>query len=251
MSFWPVVKRVIKDADIVVEVLDARVPNESLNEEIERFVRKEEKVLVRAFTKIDLVSRERIIELRKKFPDCYLVSGVKNIGISKLKTGLLIIGKSLGKTEPIVGIVGYPNMGKSAIINALCKRGKTKVSRMAGTTKNIQWVKAGSLRILDSPGVVPMDDKEIRLGVIGSKNPEKLKNPERAVFEIIKLFMNNGKKHRLEEYYGIEIGYHENVDVILEKIAIAKKLLRKGGIIDEHRAIFMFLKDWQAGNLRF
>lgn len=249
MGFWPVVKKVIKDSDIVVEVLDSRMPELSRNLEIERMIDYHGKRLVRVFTKIDIISEERLSDLKKRFRGDYFVSGVKNKGLSKLKTGLIILAKKLGVEEPKIGFVGYPNAGKSAIINALAKRSRAKVSSVAGTTKGIQWIKAGKLLILDSPGVVPIEDSELKLGLLGSKNPEKLKNLDKVVFALIAELMKD--PNSLKVNYDVE--YQEGMDEydVLIEIGRSMNYLLKGNKVDENRAARKILKDWQSGKLRF
>ncbi len=246
MGYWPVVKRVVKDSDIVLEIIDARFPELSANKTLERMTSFYRKKLVKVFNKIDIVSDEYLEELRAKYKNEFFVSGAKNIGMRGLMVGLLIMAKRMKIENPKIGVVGYPNVGKSAIINALAKSDKARVSERAGTTKGIQWIKAGSLLILDSPGVVPFEDYESKLGIMGAKNPEKLKNVERTALEIINMFVNNGREV-LERIYGINLDDNEN---ILELIGKKKGFLYKGGIVDERRAALLVLKDWNKGKLR-
>ncbi len=247
MGYWPVVKRVVKDSDILLLIADARLPELSVNKELEEMISKYRKKEVLVFTKRDLVSEKYLNFAMEKYKGALFVSGTQNIGIAKLKEHLMIMAKRMGIKEPKIGIVGYPNVGKSAIINALAKRASAKVTAKAGTTKGIQWIRAGGLMILDSPGVVPFDDKEAVLGVLGAKNPEKLRNAERVGLEIIKMFFNYDKKV-LEDLYGIEIMDSDNA---LEEIGKKKGLLLKGGVVDVQRAAMQVLRDWQKGRLKF
>ena len=249
MGYWPVVKKVVKDSDIILLIGDARLPEISQNKELEEMVSKYGKKLVLAFTKIDLVSEKYLDFIKEKYKDkeALFVSGTQNIGIAKLKEVLIITGKRMGIKEPKIGVVGYPNVGKSAVINALAKRASAKVASYAGTTRGIQWIRAGSLLVLDSPGVVPFEDNEAILGVLGAKNPEKLRNVEKVGLEIVKMFFNYDKRI-LEELYEIKI---EDPDNALEEIGRKKGLLLKGGIADEKRAAMQILRDWQKGRLRF
>lgn len=249
MGFWPIVRKVVNESDVVLEIMDARMPKISRNEEVEKLVKFHKKILIKVYTKIDLVSKDYLDFLRGKEKDSIFVSGAKNIGMKKLKEKILIFSKRLGISEPIVGIVGYPNVGKSAIINALAKRARAKVSNRAGTTRGIQWVNAGSLRILDSPGVVPWSDDEVILGIMGAKNPERLKDPEAVVIKIIKFFLDYGKKN-LEEFYKVDIeGKIDEYDILLE-IGRARGFLLKGNRVDENRTIFQIIRDWRDGKLR-
>jgi len=249
MSFWPVVKYVVKNSDVVLLIMDARMPELSENAELERIIDYNAKKMVRVFNKIDLISKENLNDLRKQFPDAYFVAGVKNIGISELRTGLQIMQSRAKIKDMKVGIVGYPNVGKSAVINALARRARARVARHAGTTKGIQFVRVSTFMILDSPGVVPFEDDELKLGVLGAKNPEKLKNPYAAAIELIRTFLERDRKS-LEQNYNIKIPEGMDADFVLEMIARKKGFLRKGGLIDEQRAVYTLLRDWQAGKLK-
>ncbi len=247
MSFWPLVKKVIREADIVLVILDARMPELSMNKELEKMIRKYSKAFVYVFNKCDLITKDAFFDLKRKYPEGFFVSGIKSLGISNLKKNLLIMAKKLGIKEPQIGVVGYPNIGKSAIINALAHSAKAKVSNMAGTTRNIQWIKAGGLRILDSPGVIPMEDRESKLGLLSAKNPEKLKNPERVALEIIDNFIKRNK-NALEEFYKTKVS-DDPYDAIIE-IGKKRGLLVRGGRVDENRTYRQIIQDWNKGRLK-
>ncbi len=248
MGFWPVTKRVVKDADIILLILDVRMPELSRNKELERIVNFHDKKLIYVFNKIDIVSSRYLQFIKSKYPEAFFVSGTKNIGINNLKEQLLILAKRMKIKNPKIGIVGYPNVGKSAIINALAKRARAKVGTRAGTTKGIQWIRAGSLFILDSPGVVPYEDRELMLGILGAKNIERIQNVERVAFEIIKMLVEYNKTI-LESYYGFLIE-DKDYGQVLEEIGRKKGFLLRGGVIDERRAALLVIKDWHEGKLR-
>ncbi len=250
MSFWPVVKKVMKDSDIVLYMLDVRMPNKFLNETIERMAEYYHKQLVYVINKTDLASEEHLKELKSEFIDAYFVSAVSGAGIKELKRDLVKKADEWEKEELFVGVVGYPNVGKSAIINSLIGRSSARVARFAGTTKGIQWIKSGKLMIVDSPGVIQETDSEVKIGLMGAKNPEKLKDPERVAGILIKDLLEMGSKKAIEEIYGIEIGEKETREEILEKIGMAKKFLLKGGIVDMNRTSLTLLRDWQSGKIR-
>jgi ribosome biogenesis GTPase A len=112
----------------------------------------------------------------------------------------------------------------------------------------LQWVKAGSLRILDSPGVIPFEDSEMKLGILGAKNPEKLKKPQKVALAVLKLLVE-ANKETLENYYNIKIeDSDEEYDVFLA-IGEKRNFLLKKGEIDENRTTFQILRDWQSGKI--
>ena len=248
MGFWFVVEQVIREAHIVLFILDARMPELSHNKALEEIVTKHGKHLIRVFTKIDLMTPQRLEILRTEHPDAFFVSGTRNIGLKQLKIKLFILGKRLGKDSPKIGVIGYPNVGKSAIINALAHRARAAVSPKAGTTRGIQFVRAGSLRILDSPGVIPFEDKETKLGMLAAKNVEKIKDPERVAIEIIKLFLEK-ERGALEKHYHITITTDEPIEII-GQIGKKRGFLKKGGNVDELKSAMTLVRDWQTGKLK-
>ncbi len=249
MSFWPVVKYVIKNSDVVLEILDARIPELSKNSTLEKMCRTHGKHLIRVFTKIDLISESNLASIKELNKDAFFVSGTRNIGLKKLKTHLLIYAKRNNIENLRVGVTGYPNMGKSAMINALAHRERAKVSPVAGTTRGVQFIRAGNLYILDSPGVIPVRDKDTTLGMMGAKNPEKVKNLHRVVFALIRNFLEKNKSS-LEKNYNIKIEPNDDEYAILIKIGQKRGFLKKGGEMDENRTMLSIIREWQKGKLR-
>jgi ribosome biogenesis GTPase A len=251
-DYWRVIDTVVRKADIILLVIDARMPEMTRNTKLEEIITSRGRKLIYVFNKIDLVKPSDLKKIRENHPEAFFVSGVNNIGLSKLKEGLFIAAKKIGIQLPHIGVVGYPNVGKSAIINALAHRAKTQVSSIAGTTKGVQWVKVGKLRIIDSPGVIPYEEKaEEKMGIIGAKNPEQLKNPDLAAINIIKMFMQKNKKS-LEEFYAIKIQkeIENDEEQILELIGKSRGFLKKGGITDMNRTVISLLRDWYHGRLK-
>jgi ribosome biogenesis GTPase A len=248
MGYWPIVEDLIDNSDILIFVLDARMPELSRNKELERKAIIKKKEVVCAYNKIDLVKEENIKLLKEKYPDSFFVSGTKNIGIRELRRHLQILGKKMKLESPRIGVVGYPNLGKSAIINALARGSRALVADMPGTTRGVQWVRVGSLRILDSPGVIPYEDKSSKLTLLGSKHPEKILDPTKVALEIIGMFVGKDKSV-LEKAYKIEIKpLTEYYDILLE-IGRKRGYLKKGGEVEETKTAITIVKDWQKGKL--
>lgn len=248
MQFWKSVINAIRVSDIVVEVLDARLPDLSRSSDIEDLVAKYGKRLMFVVNKSDLVSRESLEQTKRELGEdiCLFVSGKNNLGMKLLKERLMIWGKDMGINEPRICFVGYPNVGKSSVINALGKRAKAKVSPMAGTTRGLQWISVSYLKVLDSPGVIPVAERdEARIALLSARNPERVKNPERAALYLL-WFLNLKYKKVLAREYGVE-GSDENE--LFLAIAAKKRFLLKGGELDLRRTALTLLRDWQRGKI--
>lgn len=247
-SFWDHLKRALRQTDIIAEVLDGRLPELSRNSTIEELARVYNKPLLFVVNKCDLISRETAERIKRTLGEhmCLFVSGKKNLGMRMLKEKVIVLGRYTGRENVRVSFVGYPNVGKSSISNALAKRAKAKVSSHAGTTRGVQWVKAGSIRILDSPGIIPIDfDDEPRLALLGAKDPEKLNQPEQAAIVLLGF---------LREHYSFVLARYglsaePDAGTLLEQFAEKRRFLRKGGEFDYKRAALTLLNEWKDGKI--
>ena len=249
MGFWPVVENVIKNADILLLILDARMPDMTRNKEVEKKIMMLDKPLIFVFNKMDLASKEQIEYLKSNYRNGFIVSATKNLGITNLRKELHILSKKLKINNPKLGVVGYPNIGKSAVINVLTRRARTAVADKPGTTRGVQWVNSGKFRILDTPGVIPYEDKTGKLVLIGSKSPDNIINPEKSASDIIQMFVSKNKKN-LEEKYKISILPATDHNDILIEIGRKRGFLSKGGIVDEKKTAIQIIRDWQKGRLK-
>lgn len=274
--YWSLIKRIVKESDLVLEILDARLVELSRNEEVEKIINEIRRPIIFVINKSDLVSKEKLKEQVKKLKEdiddrgdvvfisaksprdtkilLYVIKKVfKKFGKRETeirKTGDPKLVYREAKADIVVGVLGYPNVGKSSIINALSHRKKMKVSKKAGTTHGIHWIKAtNEIKLIDSPGVIPLkDEDEIRYGLIGAKDNERLRNPDLVAHAVIKLFAKAGKKN-FEEFYGVSLEGKEAGEII-NMIGKKRGFLIKGGLVDENRTCAMIVKDWQEGRLR-
>ena len=240
--FWLIVNVVIKESDVVLEILDARFIDETRNIEIEEKIEQQGKKLIHVVNKIDLIDKETIKEKLKELSNPVFVASKERLGITILRDKILQLGQ---RENIVVGVVGYPNTGKSSVINALAGGRKAKTSSISGFTRAIQKIKASNrIMLLDTPGVYPFEEKdEIKHVLIGAKNPEQIKEPDLAAMSLIKAL--NG---RVEKHYGVDVD--EDYEVTLENIAKKMHKFRKGGIPDVDTASKMIIKDWQTGKIR-
>jgi ribosome biogenesis GTPase A len=155
-SYWAIVNKVIRDADILLEVLDARSVDASRNEEVEDKVREAGKTLIYVVNKCDLVDKRTMEKMKKKLKPSVFVSATERLGTSYLREEIM---KRAPKGAFKVGVLGYPNTGKSSIINSLKGRSSARASSVSGFTHGCQNVRISQrFMLIDSPGRVKARD---------------------------------------------------------------------------------------------
>lgn len=246
-DFWQLVNKVIEQSDLLLLVLDARMPTQTLNKEVVDKVQRAKKPLIYVLTKSDLAGKEQAEEAKSFFRPCVFVSAKQFQGTTMLRERILIEGKKAYKEKEafIVGVLGYPNVGKSTLINALKGKHSASTSPHSGHTRGLQNIKADNrIYLIDTPGVIPYREKDpSKHAMIGTVDFTKAKEPDLAVMELMDLYPG-----KIEAYYGVE--RDEDKDAVLEAIALKRRMLRKGGEADAGRMARQVLKDWQSGAIR-
>jgi ribosome biogenesis GTPase A len=242
---WSIVKRVVKEADVVLEVVDARDPMATRSRELEKMAAEEGKKLVIVINKADLVPREVLEEwkrvLSREYPTIY-VGARERLGTRFLWR---IIKRVTGKRPVVVAVVGLPNVGKSTILNVLKGRHSVSTSPVPGWTKHATLARAATwLKVIDTPGVVPRGEEE-ELAVRGALRPESLEDPVPAALKLIEV-LRRKEPDFLKKYYGVDEGDPLRA---LEELARRRNLLKKGGEPNVEEAARVLLRDWQSGEL--
>ena len=233
------VDQVMRNSDIVLVVLDARMVNQSMNKFIDNKLKKYGKRYLYVINKIDLISKQEQDKIRLK--NSIEISARNHISTLRLLKKI----RELAKGRPVtVGVVGFPNTGKSTLINALKGRRSARTSSVSGYTKALQLVRVTKdVMMMDTPGVLHYT-KNTGLLSIGVLNAESLKDPEIAAAELIESL--NGK---IEAYFGVE--RKEDSFEVLEDIAVKKNMLGKGGIPDTKRMAVEIIRLCQKGKIKF
>jgi len=245
-SYWDVVNSVIERADVLLLMLDARFIEETRNKEVEQKVRKARKPLVYVITKSDLADRRLLEKEKNRLRPAVFVSARDHHGSTILRERILIEAKrAWGKDTALVGVLGYPNVGKSSLINLMKGKHSASVSSQSGHTKGEMLIRADSrILFIDTPGVIPFkEDDPVKHTLIGTVDFTKSKDPDIAAGELMRRVPG-----KVEAYYGVEP--REDKEKTLEAMALAKGLLIMGGLPDVIRMARMVIKDFQEGRIR-
>ncbi|OYT27285.1 MAG: GTP-binding protein [Thermoprotei archaeon ex4572_64] len=247
---WRRVKRILENCDLIVEVIDAREPVETRSIEIEKLAENLGKRVIIAMNKCDLVPLEVLKAwkkiLEKEYPTVFL-SAKYRLGTRKL----IVYIKKYAPSIPVkVAIVGYPNVGKSTIINYLKGRHVVETSSIPGWTIGEQLVRAKQwLLVIDTPGIVP--PREIRnealLVIKGAIDPGKLEDPIIPTLKLIERILKYNPD-AFKERYGIE---ERDPYRIIELVGKLRGCLLKGGKVNLEEAARKIIRDWIEGKIRY
>ncbi len=242
VNFWKVVDSVIYEADVILMVVDARMIEQTRNLEIEQKVSAAGKELITVINKADLVDKNLLEPYKQKLHPCTFVSAQKFFGMTKLRHLILRYGKG---DQIVVGVVGYPNTGKSSVINALKGRSSAGVSPKSGFTTGRQEIKVDNkIRIIDTPGVLAQSDEKTNEILTITASRTEVKDPDIAAYKLIEIH-----RSKIIDHYNL-FDQGEDEEAILEQIAMRLNKKLKGGKPDSLTAAKMLLQEWQKGKIR-
>ena len=251
----------IKLIDLVIELLDARVPFSSRNPDIDKMGRDKARLIL--LNKSDLAD-EKSNEAWVAFFEAkgYCVrkinsrsgAGLKSINAAVLEACHEKIERDKRKgikNRPVRAmVVGIPNVGKSTFINAYAGKACAKTGNKPGVTKGKQWIRLNkNVELLDTPGILwpKFEDQAIglKLALIGSINDNILDVSDMA-YEFVKI-LNNSYENAIPNRFGVE----KNDDPLkmLEGIAEVRGCKLKGNILDLEKASSILLEEFRSGKL--
>jgi ribosome biogenesis GTPase A len=225
----------LKIVDVVIEVLDARVPRSSANPALDRVAAHKPRLVV--LGREDLAdphaTREWIAWHERNGRTAIPVNGKDQGSVKRIGAALAALAAGRGATRAMV--VGIPNTGKSSIINSLLRRTAAKTADKAGVTRSLQWFRIQpKLEVMDTPGIlvpkIATPEAQWQLALTGALPRERF-----DAEEVVERFAAWAREHR----------YAQVPD--LESYARARGFARRGGEADLHNAAGAYLKDFNDG----
>ncbi len=259
----------LKLVDVVVELLDARIPISSRNPEIVKLTKNKKKIIL--LNKSDLsneIINKKWLEVFSKEAPTLLTDANSEKGIEKItkKVDFLMEDeirkqKERGRIKKTIRvmIVGIPNVGKSSLINRISKKSKLEVANRPGVTKSKQWIRINNNQeLLDTPGVLwpkfQSNEIALNLAFTGTIKDDILETTEIA-YELLKVLCNKHKINLMERYKITEDEFTKleketnKIYSLMQLIAKKRGALKPGGDIDEERISRIILDDFRSCKL--
>ncbi len=252
----------IKLIDLIIEIVDARIPLSSRNPDIDKLGAGRARIIL--LNKSDLADPAANKEWLEYFNKAGLyaieLNSKNGKGMGAIKSGVSVVCKDKIERDRARGIknrpiramvVGIPNVGKSTFINSFAGKAVTKTGNKPGVTKGKQWIKLDkTLELLDTPGILwpKFEDEAIgmRLAFIGSINDEIIVTEEMAL-DLVK-YLDDLYPNAVTDYYKIDRSVAKDYH-ILEEIGRVRGCLAGGGSIDTVKASKLLMDDFRAGRL--
>ncbi len=250
--------------DVVIELVDARIPVSSANPIISELVGAKPRVV--ALNKSDLAEPARTAEWVQHFRsrgfttvtlDAASGKGAKEL-VKKVEAEAAeklarLMAKGIKGRAVRAMILGIPNVGKSSLINRLLGTATAKTGDKPGVTRGQQWLKVGkNLELLDTPGVLwpRMDDQEVafKLAVTGAIKDD-IYDMEKVILQLLGILREQYSDRLCERYKLSEEGLPAEAGELLAMIGTKRGCLKVGGIVDHEKVRRIILTDFRSGKL--
>lgn len=257
----------LKLIDLVIELIDARLPLSSRNPMIDEILQGKPRMIV--MNKADLadpaVSQEWIAYFKEQGHTALQVDAQTGTGIKDIPVQAKILLKEKIDRQLAKGInprairaliVGIPNVGKSTLINRMAGRSIAATGDRPGVTKAQQWIKIGEIELLDTPGILwpKFEDQNVgyRLAVTGAIKEEILNVEEVAFFGV--KYLVQYYWDTMAERYGLtekpqDIENPNEIVEVMEAVGRKRGCIVSGGQVDLEKASLVILRDLRAGKL--
>lgn len=257
------IKDYVKKVDVVIELLDARIPRSSANPVITEVVGQKPHIIV--LNKVDLADAK----VTKAWTEFFTAQGITVLAIdSKTGKGKKQLVKAVERlSKPIIDkwtakgirsrsvrtiILGIPNVGKSTLINSLAGAAATRTADKPGHTRGQQWVKIGkNLELLDTPGVLwpKLEDQRAaaRLAMTGAISDDVY--DLEAVMKQLLMQLTEQARDVLMARYKLKEEHLVSTDTLLDAIGRKRGCLVSGGVVDLDKARRIILNDYRSAKL--
>lgn len=264
----------MKLIDVVVEILDSRIPISSQNPDIRSIVKNKPKIII--LNKCDLSDKSQnemwVNYFKKNGQVAILADCNQGIGINEILRAIENVMKETleayaekGRTgrKIRVMILGIPNVGKSSFINRVSKTNNLEVGNKPGVTKHKQWIRLNDkIELLDTPGVLwPKFESEevaMNLSFTGTIKDDILPETEIA-YQLLKFLIYNYKQNIIERYKLTEEFIDEilnrdepenfNIYEIMQTIGKKRGCIISGGEVDDEKTSRIIIDDFRSGKL--
>ena len=271
-------KQIIEDLkliDVVVELLDARIPKSSRNPDIQEYIKDKDRVIV--LNKADLADEEQ----NRRWKEYFNKNGISAVitdsnsgkGIDEVIKQIENVSMEKQKKYEDKGrngrsirtmIIGIPNVGKSSFINRVTKKNVAQVGNKPGVTRQKQWTRINkNIDLLDTPGVLwpKFENQEVALNLsyTGTIKDDVLEKVEIA-YSLLKFLLEHYRKNVIERYKldkeeieeilnnknNME---NENIMQVMYKIGQKRGTIVSGGNVDEEKVSNILLDEFRSGKL--
>lgn len=258
------IKEKLKMIDVVIELLDARIPLSSRNPIIDELTGEKPRLIL--LNKADLADEAHTEQwsayFRSHGAEVIAVNSQTGQGVKKIAPSCQKLAHALYKKWESKGmkpralravILGIPNVGKSTLINRLVNKRQAKVGDRPGVTKQQQWIKVGNqLELLDTPGILwpKFDDQQVgmRLAATGAIKDELLDYGDVAAFAL--RFLAVEYPNKLTNRYEIELPDDlDDIGPLFEEIGRKRGCIIRGGLVDFDKTAELLLRELRSGTV--